>query len=63
MLTVTGFDAKTVSLKCDDTGAEHTVSYQFVAEKTRLGHCFTIASAQGRTLSDVAIHDTKHPKR
>ena len=61
LLTVTGFDAKTVSLKCDDTGAEHTVSHTFDAEKTRLGYCFTIASAQGRTLSDVAIHDTKHP--
>ena len=62
LLTVTGFDAKTVSLKCDDTGAEHQVSHQFVQEKMRLGYCFTIASAQGRTLSDVAVWDSRHPR-
>ncbi len=55
LLTVTGFDNKTVSLKCDDTGAEYTVSHTFMSEKTSLGYCFTIASAQGRSLSDVAI--------
>ena len=63
LLTVTAHDAETVSVKCLDTGAEHSLSHSFVAEKTRLGWCYTSASAQGRTLEGrVAIHDTRHPR-
>ena len=63
LLTVTAHDAETVSVKCLDTGAVHSLSHSFVAEKTRLGWCYTIASAQGRTLEGrVAIHDTRHPR-
>ena len=63
LLTVTAHDAETVIVKCLDTGADHSLSHSFVAEKTRLGWCYTIASAQGRTLEGrVAIHDTRHPR-
>ena len=63
LLTVTAHDADTVSVKCLDTGAEHSLSHAFVAEKTRLGWCYTIAPSQGRTLEGrVAIHDTRHPR-
>ena len=49
--------------RCVESGAEHNLSHQFVAERTRLGYCFTIASAQGRTLEgSVAIWDTRHPR-
>ncbi len=35
-MSVIDFDDKNnVQLKCCDTGSEHTVSHQFVAEKTR----------------------------
>ena len=63
LLTVTAHDADTVSVKCLDSGAEHQLSHSFVAEKTRLEWCYTIASSQGRTLEGrVAIHDTRHPR-
>ena len=51
LLTVTEFCEKNVELKCDDTDRKYTVPHSFVAEKTHLGYCFTIASAQGRTLN------------
>ena len=47
LLTVPAHDAETIRVKCLDTGAEHSLSHSFVAEKTRLGWCYTIASAQG----------------
>ncbi len=60
---MTDFNDKSVMLKCDDTGSEHTVSHTFIGEKTRLGFRFTIASAQGRNLNgSVAIWDTKHQR-
>ena len=63
LLTVTGHDAKTGQVQCLETGAEHSLSHQFVAERTRLGWCFTIAATQARTLEgSVAIHDTRHPR-
>ena len=63
LLTVTEFCEKIVQLKCDDTDRRDTVPHSFVAEKTQLGYCFTIASAQGRTLNgSVAIWDTRHPR-
>ena len=63
LLTVTAHDAETVNVKCLDTGAEHSLSHSSVAERTRLGWRYTIASAQGRTLEGrVAIHDTRHPR-
>ena len=63
LLTSTNFCEKHVQLKCDDTDRKYTVPHSFVAEKTHLGYCFTIASAQGRTLNgSVAIWDTRHPR-
>ena len=63
LLTVTTFNEKTVSVECLATGAEHVLSHQWVAERTRLGYCFTIASAQGQTLfGSVALWDVSHPR-
>ena len=59
-LTVTAHDAGTICVKCIDTGAEHSLSHSFVAEKTRLRWCYTVASAQGRTLEGrTAIQDNR----
>ena len=63
LLVVTSYDATTVSARCLHTGAEHKMTHNFVQERTRLGWCFTIASAQGRTLfGSVALHDLRHPR-
>ena len=63
LLEVEAFDNATVSVRCVESGTGHSLSHQWVAERTRLGYCFTIASAQGRTLEgSVAIHDLTHPK-
>ena len=45
------------------TSYDATMTHSFVQERTRLGWCFTIASAQGRTLfGSVALHDLRHPR-
>ena len=63
LLTVASYDATTVTARCLHTGAEHQMTHSFVQEKTRLGWCFTIASAQGKTLEgSVASWDTRHPR-
>ena len=63
LLVVTSYDATTVSAQCLHTGAEHKMTHSFVQERTRLGWCFTIASAQGKTLfGSVALHDLRHPR-
>ena len=39
------------------------LSHEFVAVRTRLGYCFSIGRAHGRTLEgSVAVWDTRHPR-
>ena len=63
LLDVVSWEGGWVECRCVESGALHALSLQFVAERTRLGYCFTIASAQGRTLEgSVAVWDTRHPR-
>ena len=63
LLDVVSWNPQLVVARCVESGAEHTLSHEFVAGRTRLGYCFTIASAQGRTLEgSVAVWDTRHPR-
>ena len=59
LLTVTGFDGETVGMKDREGDAEFRLPHAWVARHTRSGLCYTISSAQGRTIpGELGIFDT-----
>ena len=63
LLTVQSFDTGDVTITCDESGKEYTVTHEFVESNLRSGHCFTIAASQARTIpGTIAIWDTNHKR-
>ena len=63
LLEVTSFDGETVSLKDREGDAEFRLSHAWVAKHTRSGLCFTISSAQGRSIpGELGIWDSSHKR-
>ena len=63
LLEVTGYDGETISLRDREGDGEFKMSHDWVRKHTRSGYCYTIASAQGRTIpGDIGIYDTSHKR-
>ena len=63
LLEIQSYTNETITLKdCEGDGV-YTLSHEWVRKNARSGLCFTIASAQGRTIwGDIGIWDSGHPK-
>ena len=63
LLDVVAYDAETVTLRDREGGGEYPLSHEWVRLHTRSGHCYTKASAQGRTIpGGIGVYDTAHPR-
>ncbi len=63
LLEVQGYTGDTGTLKDREGDGVFTLSHDWVRKHTRSGYCFTIASAQGRTIpGDLGIYDTAHKR-
>ena len=63
LLDMQSYNETTVTLKDREGDGVFTLSHEWVRRNTRSGLCFTIASAQGRTLrGELAIFDAGHKR-
>ena len=63
LLEVQAYTGDTVTVKDREGDGVYTLSHEWIRKNCRSGYCFTIASAQGRTIpGEIGMWDCKHKR-